>query len=187
MLSHHRALFLVCFQSFPAPGSFPVSQFITPDGQSIGASASASILPMNTQSWFPLGMTGLISLQSRTLQESSPAPQFESINSSLFSFLYGPTVTSVWLLEKLQLWLYGLFSFSLIKRFFSSLHFLSLEWYHLHIWVVDISPCNLDSRLGFIQPGISHDWMFMFSRIHMLKPNPQCNESYLEVGLFGDD
>ena len=153
MLSHHLPLFSFFFQSLPASGSFPMSQFITPDGQSIGASASASTLPMNTQSWFPLGMTGLISLQSRTLKESSPAPQFESI-SSLLSFLYGPTLTSVWLLEKLQLWLYGLFSFSLIKRFFSSLHFLSLEWYHLHIWVFDAFPSNLDSSLWFIQPGI---------------------------------
>ena len=85
---------------FPSIRSFPMSQFITPDGQSIGASVPASILPMNIQGWFPLGMTGLISLQSRTLQESSPAPQFKSINSLLLSFLYGPTLTSAWLLEK---------------------------------------------------------------------------------------
>ena len=54
-------------QSFPASGSFPVSQFFTSDGQSIGVSASASVLPMNIQDWFPLGWTGLISLQSKGL------------------------------------------------------------------------------------------------------------------------
>ena len=52
-------------QSFPASGSFPVSQFFTSGGQSIGVSASASVLPMNTQDWFPLGWTGWISLLSK--------------------------------------------------------------------------------------------------------------------------
>jgi len=54
-------------QSFPASGSFPVSQFFTSGGQSIGVSASASILPMNIQDWFPLGLIGLIFLQSKGL------------------------------------------------------------------------------------------------------------------------
>ena len=55
--------FSSCLQSFPASGSFPVSQFFTSGGQIIGASASASVLPMNIQDWFPLGWTGWISLQ----------------------------------------------------------------------------------------------------------------------------
>ena len=54
-------------QSFPASGSFPVSQFFTSGGQSIGVSASATVLPMNIQDWFPLGWTGWISLQSKGL------------------------------------------------------------------------------------------------------------------------
>ena len=54
-------------QSFPASGSFPRSRFFTSGGQSIGVSASASVLPMNIQYWFPLGLTGLISLQSKGL------------------------------------------------------------------------------------------------------------------------
>ena len=58
----------------------------------IGASASASVLPVNIQDWFLLGWTGLISLQSRDSQESSPTPQFKSINSSGLSFLYNPTL-----------------------------------------------------------------------------------------------
>ena len=54
--------FSSCHQSFPASGSFPMSQFFTSGGQSIGVSASASVLPKNIQDWFPLGWTGLISL-----------------------------------------------------------------------------------------------------------------------------
>ena len=57
--------FSPCLQSFPASGSFPMSQFFASGGQSIGVSASASVLPMNIQDWFPLGWTGWISLQSK--------------------------------------------------------------------------------------------------------------------------
>ena len=59
-----------CPQSFPASGSFPVSQLFTSGGQSIGVSASTSVLPMNTQDWSPLGWTGWISLQSKGLSKS---------------------------------------------------------------------------------------------------------------------
>ena len=59
--------FSSCLQSFPASGSFPMGQFFSSDGQSIGASASASVLWMNIQDWFPLGLTGFISLQSKGL------------------------------------------------------------------------------------------------------------------------
>ena len=84
-----------CSQSFPASGSFPMSQLFTSDDQSIRASASPSVLLVNLQSWFPLGLTGLISLQATDSQESSPAPQFKSISSLVLSLLYAPTVTSV--------------------------------------------------------------------------------------------
>ena len=56
-----------CFQSFPASESFPMSEFFASGGQSIGVSAAASVLPMNTQEWFPSGWTGWISLQSKGL------------------------------------------------------------------------------------------------------------------------
>ena len=59
--------FSSCPQSLPASGSFPMSQFFTSGGQSIGISASASVLPMKTQDWSPLGWTGWISLQSKRL------------------------------------------------------------------------------------------------------------------------
>ena len=59
--------FSSCLQSYPASGSFPVSQLFTAGGQSTGASASVSVLSMNIQDWFPLELTGLISLQSKGL------------------------------------------------------------------------------------------------------------------------
>ena len=89
------ALFSSCPQSFPASGPFLVSQLFASGGRSIGASASASVLPVNIQDWFPLGLTGLISLLSKESQESSPAPQFKSIIFSAPSLLYDPTFTSV--------------------------------------------------------------------------------------------
>ena len=59
--------FFSCLQSFPALGAFSMSQFFVSGGQSIGASASASVLPMNIQDWLPLGLTGWISLLSKEL------------------------------------------------------------------------------------------------------------------------
>ena len=82
-----------CLQSFPASGSFPISQLLGSGGQSRGASVSASVLPMNIQGWYSLGLTGLTSLLSKGLLWSSPGPQFQSINSLALSLLYGPTLT----------------------------------------------------------------------------------------------
>ena len=84
-------------QSFPESGSFQMNHFESA-GQSSGVSASASVLPMNIQDWFPLGWTGWISLQAFLLadsQESSPTPQFKNINFSALSFLYSPTLMSI--------------------------------------------------------------------------------------------
>ena len=84
-----------CPQSFPASGSFQMSQLFTSGCQITGVSASTSVLPMNTQDWSPLGWASWISLQSKGLQESSPTPQFNGINSLALSFLHGPTLTSI--------------------------------------------------------------------------------------------
>ena len=86
---------------FPSIRSFPMSQFFTSGGQSIGASASASVLPMNTQDWFPLGWTGLISLQSKGLSRvfyntTVQKHQFLSSQPSLWSNSH----IHMWLLEK---------------------------------------------------------------------------------------
>ena len=66
-ISSSGILFSSCLQSSQASGSLPMSQFFPSGGQSIGVSASASVLPMNIQDWFPLGWTGWISLQSKGL------------------------------------------------------------------------------------------------------------------------
>ena len=87
--------FSSCLQSFPASESFPTSQFFASGDQSIGVSSSAWVLAMNIKDWFALGWTGLISYTPRDSQESSAKPQFKSINSSVLSFHYGPTLTSV--------------------------------------------------------------------------------------------
>ena len=100
-------------QSFPASGSFPMSPFFTSGGQSIGASASASVLPMNIQDWFPSGWTGWISLQSKRLSRifsttTVPKHQFFgaqlslwSFMKALWSFLYeANSHIHTWLLEK---------------------------------------------------------------------------------------
>ena len=87
-------------QSFPASGSFPVSQFFASGGQSYGVSASASIVLMNIQYWFPLGLTGWISLQSKRLSRffntTVQKHQFFGTQSSLWSKSH----IHAWLLEK---------------------------------------------------------------------------------------
>ena len=83
-----------CLQSFPASGSFPMNQFFSSGGQSIGVSASASVLPMNTQDWFSLALTGLI-LQSKGLSRVFSNTTVQKHQFSVFSFLYSPTLTSI--------------------------------------------------------------------------------------------
>ena len=90
--------FSSCLQSFPASGSFPMSQFFASGGQSIGVSASASVLPMNIQNWFPLGWTGWISLQSKGLSRVFS-------NTTVQKHQYFGTQLSLWLREGQRLWL----------------------------------------------------------------------------------
>ena len=88
-------------QSFPASGSFPMNQFFASGGQSIGVSASASVPPMNIQDWFPLGLTGLISLQSKGLSRvfSNTIVQKHQFFSAQLS-LRSNSHIHMWLLEK---------------------------------------------------------------------------------------
>ena len=93
--------FSSCLQSLPALGSFQMSQFFASGGQSIGASVSASVFPMNIQDWFPLRWTGLISLQSKGLSRvfsniTVQKHQFFGVQLSLWSNSHIHT----WLLEK---------------------------------------------------------------------------------------
>ena len=94
--------FSSCLQSFLASGSFPTSQLFPSGGRSIGVSASASVLPMNIQDWFPWGLTGFISLQSKGLSRvfsniTVKKHQFFGAQLSLWSNSHIHT----WLLEKL--------------------------------------------------------------------------------------
>ena len=89
-------LLLLLPSSFPASGSFPISWLFASGGQNIEVSASISVLPMNIQDWFPLGLTCLISLLPWDSSESSPAPKIESINSLMLRLLYGSTLTSIY-------------------------------------------------------------------------------------------
>ena len=97
MPSNHLIL---CRPLLLLPSVFPSirvfsNQSFTSGGQSIGVSAWTSVLPMNTQDWSPLGWTGWSPCSPRDSQESSPTPQFKSINSLVLSFLYSPTFTSI--------------------------------------------------------------------------------------------
>ena len=95
-ISSSAAPFSCFHQSFPKdsgkPESFPTSWHFTSGGQSIRA--SASVCPMNIKDWFPLGLTGLISLLPKGLLKLFSKPQFKSISSSALSLLYGPTLTT---------------------------------------------------------------------------------------------
>ena len=87
--------FSSCPQSLPASGSFPKSQLFPWGDQSIGVSASASVLPVNTQDLSPSWWTVGSPCNPRDSQESSPTPQFKSINFGALSFLHSPTLTSI--------------------------------------------------------------------------------------------
>ena len=87
--------FSSCLQSFPASGSYQMSQFSASGSQSIGESASTSLFPMNTKHWSPLGWTGWISLPSKGLSRVFSNTTFKNINSFVLSFLHSPTLTSI--------------------------------------------------------------------------------------------
>ena len=95
-ISSSAVPFSSCFQSFQASGSFPRSQFSTSGGQSIGPSASESVLLIYIWGWFPLGLTGLISLLSKATPNS--LLQHHNLKASILwysAFFYGPTLTTV--------------------------------------------------------------------------------------------
>ena len=86
-ISSSDTLFSFCPQSFPASGTFPISQLFASDDQNTGVSASASVLPMDIQGWFPC--------YTRDSQESSPAPQFKGVNSLALCLLYSPALKTI--------------------------------------------------------------------------------------------
>ena len=90
-----KALFSICPQSFPAPGSFPMSCLLASDDQNTGALASASVLPVIIQGWSPLRLTGLISLLSKALLVVFSSTTVWGISSLAFCLLYGPALTII--------------------------------------------------------------------------------------------
>ena len=155
-----------CLQSFPASRSFPKSQFFASGGQNIGVSASASVLPMNIQGWFPLGWTGWISLQSKELSRVFPTtPQFKSISSSKLSFLYGLILTSkhdYWknhsfnrqtFVSKVMSLLFSKLS-RLVIAFLPKSKGLSISWLHLPSAVI-VQPPKIKSLT--VSPTICHE------------------------------
>ena len=153
MLYNHLILccsFSSCPQSFPASGSFPINQLFTSGGQSSGASASASVLPMNIQGWFPLGLTDLISLLSKGLSRVFSST---TIWKHQFSgLLYSPVLRSTHDYWKktiiLTIWTFVGKMMSLPSRFVTtslprSKHLLIL-WLH-SLFTVILEPKNVRS------------------------------------------
>ena len=96
--SNHLIPFSSCLQSFPAPGSFPMSHFFTSCGQRIEVSASASVLPMTIQDWFPLGLTGLICWLSKGLS-------WVFSNTTVQKHQFFSAQPSLWLNSHIRTWL----------------------------------------------------------------------------------
>jgi len=144
-------LFSLCFQSFPASGSFPMNRLFTSGGQSIEASALASVLPMTLKGWFPLGLTGLISLQSNGLSRVFSSTTVEIISSSVLSLLYGPALKSIHTTGKiiaLTIWTFVgkviSLLFNMLSRFFMA--FLPRSKRLLISWLWPPSAVILESK-----------------------------------------
>ena len=148
-------------QSFPASGFFPVSQFFTSGGQIIGVSASALVLPMNIQDWFPLGWTGWLSLQSKGL--SRVFPNTTVLKRQFFGaqlFLKSNSHIYTWLLEKTITVTRWTFVGKVMSLLFNMLS--RLELYYLHIW-----GCWYFSRQSWFQLVIHPAWHFTWCTLHI--------------------
>ena len=146
--------FYSCLQSFPAWESFPRSHFFASGGQSIGTSASASVLPMNIQDWFPLGRTGWISLQSKGLSRV-----FSNTSSSVFSFLHSPTLTTYMTTEKTIALTRQIFVGKIMSLLFNVLSmvviaFLPRSACLLISWLQSPSAVILEPTISIVSPSI---------------------------------
>ena len=106
-ISSSVALFSFCLPSFPASGSFPISQFFVSGSQSIRASDSASVLPMNIQGWFPLRLTGWIALLSKGLSRVFSGATVKHQSFGALSSLLSSSHICTRLLGRPQTWLHG--------------------------------------------------------------------------------
>ena len=134
---------------FPASGFFLMSQFFTSGGQRTGVSASASVIPMNIQDWFPLGWTGLLSLQSKGLSRvfsNSTIQKYQFFGAQLSLWITGKTIalTRWTFIGKVMSLLFNMLSRLVINFFPSSKHFVNfrnrkttskLIWNHKSPWI----------------------------------------------------
>ena len=129
-----------CLQSFPASGSFQMSRFFASGGQSIGVSASASVLPMNIQDWSPLGWTGWISLQSKELSRA-----FSNITVQKHQFfstqltLWSNSHIHTWLLEFLINFYRSIVGLQCCVSFYCTARWISYTYTYTYV------PASLDS------------------------------------------
>ena len=192
--SHPVAPFYSCPQTFPASGSFPMSQLFASGGQNIGVSASASILPMNIQDWFLLGLTGLVSLQTKGLSRvfsntTVQKHQFFSTHSAFFmiqlSHTYmttGKTIafTRRTFVDKVMSLLFNMLSRLVMEKAMAP-HSSTLAW--KIPWMEE--PGRLQSMLR-----VGHDWatsLSLFTFMHwrrkwQLTPVFLPRESHREPG-----
>ena len=168
-ISYSAVIFSFCLQSFPASGSFPMSLLFASGGQSVVASALTSVLPMNIQGWFHLGLTGLSSLLSRNSEESSPAPYFKSINSQCalffmvqFSHLYMTTGKTIALTRQTFVGKVLSLLFNTLSRFVIA--FLPRNKRLLISWLQSPSSVILDLKkrksvtASTSSPSLCHEW-----------------------------
>ena len=136
--------FSSCPQSFPASGSFPMSQFFISGGQSIGASASTSVLPVNIQGWFPLGLTGLIALQSKRLSGVFS-------NTTVQKHQFFGAQLSLWSDSQIHTWLLVMHGYAFI--------YLTNMW---TTWYQKLACLSMMSSGGWVCSGaqrVLHRWM----------------------------
>ena len=142
--------------SFPALGSFPVSQLFTSGGQSIGTSASASVLPMNIQDWFLLGLTGLISLPSKGLSRIFS-------NTTVQKHQFFSTQLSLWSNSHIHTWLPGK-TIALTRQTFVS-KVMSLLFNMLSMLVIAFLPRSKRLLISWLQSSsavILDTWILVF-------------------------
>ena len=150
-ISSSVVLFSFCLQSFLASQSFPMNQFFTSGGQSIAVSALASALPINIQDSFPLGLTGLISLQSKRLSRDLSNTTVQSISSLALSFLYLPTLKSIHDYKQSQS-----FGNKLMSLLFNMLSRLAIDFLPRSKHLTFMAAVTIGSGLGAPENKVCH-------------------------------
>ena len=142
----------LAFNLFPASGSFQMSQLFISGGQNIGVSASVSVLPMNIQDWFPLGLNDLI-LESKVIPEWPNAfPYFlqfmtEFCSKELMIWVTASSKSCFW-------WLYRAFPSSAAKNIINLISVLTTWW----------CLC-IESSLGLLKKGVCYDWQVLLTKL----------------------